>query len=87
MHYIYILLLNNNQIYTGSTENLKRRLKEHNEGKVSSTAKRRPLRLIHYEVYFLKQDAVRREKFLKTSDGKRFLKQQLSVLFKQIGKK
>jgi len=86
MYYIYILLFNNNQIYTGFTENLKRRFKEHSEGKVASTAKRRPLKLIHYEAYSLKQDALRREKFLKTSDGKRFLKQQLAILFKQIGK-
>jgi putative endonuclease len=87
MYYLYIFLLKNNQIYTGFTEDLKRRLKEHHEGKVASTTKRRPLKLIHYEVYSLKKDALRREKFLKTSDGKRFLKQQLSVLFKQIGKK
>ncbi len=87
MYYIYILLLNNNQIYTGFTENLKRRLREHCGGKVASTIKRRPLKLIHYEAYFLKQDALRREKFLKTSDGKKFLKQQLAVLFEKIGKK
>ncbi|MBL7150244.1 MAG: GIY-YIG nuclease family protein [Candidatus Pacebacteria bacterium] len=86
MYYIYILLLNNNQIYTGFTKNLKERFKEHYVGKVKSTAKRRPLKLIHYEAYFLKEDALRREKFLKTSDGKRFLKQQLAVFFKRIGK-
>lgn len=86
MYYVYILLFNNSQIYTGYTEDLKRRAKEHINGKVLSTAKRRPLRLIHYEAYLLKEDAKRRERFLKTSAGKKFLKQQLSVLFKQIGK-
>jgi len=87
MFYTYLLLLNNNQIYTGFTENLKRRLEEHKNGKVQSTKNRRPIKLIHYEVYFLKSDAQRREKYLKTSDGKRFIKQQLSDLFKSLGKK
>ncbi len=86
MYYIYIILLGNKQIYTGYTEDLKRRYAEHCHGKVLSTKNRRPLELIHYEAYLLKEDALRREKFLKTSDGKRFLKQQLSVLFKGIGK-
>ncbi len=49
-------------------------------------AEKPPLKLIHYEAYLLKEDASRREKFLKTGDGKKFLKQQLSVLFQQIGK-
>jgi putative endonuclease len=77
MTYIYILLLSNNQLYTGVTQDLKRRVAEHRNGKVHSTEQRRPLKLIHYESYLLKTDALRREKFLKTTEGKRLLRQQI----------
>lgn len=77
MFYIYILLQNNNLPYTGFTDNLKRRYKQHTDGLVTSTKHKRPLKLIHYEAYLLKTDAVRREKFLKTTEGKRLLKQQI----------
>ena len=83
MYYVYILLLYNKQLYTGRTENLKRRVLEHKDGKVKSTEKRRPLRLIHYEVYYLKSDSIRREKFLKTTEGKKLLRQQIKDILQQ----
>ncbi|MFH0854236.1 MAG: GIY-YIG nuclease family protein [bacterium] len=86
MFYIYILKLNNNQLYTGCTKNLKRRILEHKEGKSSFTSQRLPVELIHYEAYLLKEDAMRREKYLKTTEGKRFLKQQLKSLFEKLNK-
>jgi len=42
--------------------------------------------LIHYKAYLLKSDAKRREKYLKTAEGKRFLKQQIKDLLGKIGK-
>ena len=87
MFYVYLLLLNNKQIYTGFTTSLKQRIDEHKRGNVKSTINRRPVKLIHYEVYLLEEDARRREKFLKTSDGKKFSKRQLSCLFKKISLK
>jgi putative endonuclease len=84
MHYVYILLLKNNKKYKGSTNNLKRRIEEHKNGKVKSTKDLRPIELIHYECYKLKSDAERREKYLKTSEGRYFLKQQLKNLFENI---
>ena len=77
MHYVYILLMANGQQYTGLTSDLRRRKDEHDLGKVVSTKHRRPLRLIHYEAYALASDAARREKFLKTTEGKRLLRQQI----------
>jgi putative endonuclease len=77
MYYVYILLLNNSQLYTGSTQDIKQRIKDHKEGRVTSTKFRRPLRLIHFEGYFLKSDVLRRERFLKTTEGKRLLRQQI----------
>jgi len=71
MYYVYILKsIKDGKFYTGYSENLKRRLDEHNHGKVKSTKNRRPLQLICYEAYLDKKTAEKREKFLKTSDGK-----------------
>ncbi|MAF20089.1 MAG: excinuclease ABC subunit C [Parcubacteria group bacterium] len=83
MYYVYFLLLNNNTIYKGFSDNLKRRYKEHENGKVKSTRNRRPLKLIGYEAYIEKSDAKRREKFLKTNEGKKlFYRQYRDVLNK-----
>lgn len=64
-------------LYTGYTNNLKTRLKMHNEGKIPSTMKRFPLELIYYEACLNQQDATHREKYLKTAWGKRYLKSRL----------
>lgn len=78
MYYVYILYsLKDNQLYTGYTGNLKRRLKEHISGWEKSTKYRLPLKLIYYEAYINKQDAKGREIFLKSGSGKRYLKKQL----------
>ncbi len=81
MYYVYILKMCNKQLYTGFTSDLKRRLKDHESGKVKSTKLRRPLQLIHYEAYKLESDARRREKFLKTSEGKNLLHKQIKDIF------
>ena len=77
MHYVYILLLRNGDLYKGYTEDLKKRIKEHQAGRVESTENKRPVCLIHYEAYALKSDALRREKFLKTTEGRRLLRCQI----------
>jgi putative endonuclease len=84
MFYVYILLLRNNQFYTGYASDLKRRIGEHERGKVVSTKFRRPVKLVHYEAYLLKSDAQRREKYLKTTEGKAFLRKQIRDLFGEI---
>ena len=76
MHYVYFLKMSNGQVYTGSTGNLKQRLANHISGKVSTTSKYLPTKLVGYEAYLLKSDALRREKYLKTTEGKRLLRQQ-----------
>ena len=83
MFYIYILLLTNKQLYTGFTSDLKRRIAEHERGKAKFTKDKLPIRLVHYEAYHLESDARRREKYLKTTEGKRFLKQQIRDLLKE----
>lgn len=63
--------------YVGYTTNLKRRLFEHNSGIVDSTKNRKPLEVMYYEVCYNKDDALHREKYLKTSYGKKYLKSRL----------
>ncbi len=78
MYYTYVLeSLKDRNFYTGYTDNLQKRFKEHNAGLVMSTKSRRPLRLIYYEAYLNRWDAKRREKYLKTGMGKRDLKNRL----------
>lgn len=74
MYYVYILKMSNEKLYTGRSDDLKRRICEHHSGKVKSTKNNRPLKLIYYEAFLVKEDAVRRELYLKTSTGKRMLK-------------
>ena len=62
------------KMYIEYTTNLDNRFKNHNDGKTTSITKRRPLVLIFCEFYNSKIDAQRREKYLKTTAGKRGLK-------------
>ncbi len=66
MFYVYILYSNSHEeIYIGYSNNLKRRFKEHNTGKVFSTTLKKPWKLIYYESYFSITDAKNRESALK----------------------
>ncbi|MBI1999051.1 MAG: GIY-YIG nuclease family protein [Parcubacteria group bacterium] len=81
--YAYVLLsMKDKKLYIGQTNNLKRRLQQHARGEVTSTKKRRPLQLIHYEYFINKGDAEAREIFLKSGYGhdqlKNILKRTLS---------
>lgn len=81
-HYVYILRsVEKNFIYTGYTTDLKRRLKEHNNGEELSTKHYAPFELIHYEAYKNKSDAHRREQYLKTTKGKTTLRTMLKDFF------
>jgi putative endonuclease len=78
MYYTYVLVSEQDRkFYTGYTQDLKLRFEQHNKGNVESTKNRRPLKLIYYESCLNKDDAIRREKYLKTHHGKIFLKKRL----------
>ena len=78
MHYVYVLRsIRDGRFYTGYATNLEKRLSEHNAGKVFSTKNRRPLELIYYEACRHKEDALRRERYLKTTYGKRYIKNRI----------
>jgi len=79
MHFVYVLKsLKDNNLYTGYTEDLDRRLGEHNEGLVDSTKDRRPLKLVYFECGGSREDAIRRERCLKSGRGKRYMNSRLS---------
>jgi putative endonuclease len=66
MHYVYLLQnLTKKNIYIGSSSNLKNRLYYHNHNKVKSTKNKGNYRLIYYEAYLSKKDAIIRERNLK----------------------
>jgi len=77
MFCIYVLQsLKNGEIYIGFTTNIKNRLSGHNRGLNFSTKNGKPWKLICLEVCLNKNDAKRREKYFKTSQGRRLLKTQ-----------
>jgi putative endonuclease len=81
-YYVYVLLSEkDHKFYVGITGDIKKRLEEHNSGKVSTTKNRRPLKLIYWEGCLNQQDAAKREKYLKTTWGKRYINSRLQQYF------
>lgn len=77
-YYVYVLQSEKDKLfYVGYTNDLKSRLRLHNNMKVQSTKNRQPLKLIYYEYCLNQQDATHREKYLKSSWGKRYLKSRM----------
>ncbi|MBI3624057.1 GIY-YIG nuclease family protein [Candidatus Saccharibacteria bacterium] len=86
MHYVYVLhSKKDNNLYVGCAGNLKRRLREHNSGKVYSTRKRVPLEIIYYEGFIDKSDAFSREEWLKCGWGRQHMQKMLSNTLKSLG--
>lgn len=78
MFYTYVLKSERDtKLYIGYTDDLKRRLLEHNQGVVPATRNRQPLELVYYEAGFSKEKAISREKYFKTGFGRRFLKSRI----------
>jgi putative endonuclease len=82
-HYVYVLRsAADGNFYVGYTNDLKRRFTEHEQGKVPSTKSRLPLELAYYEACRLREDATKREKYLKTAWGKRYIKSRIAAYLK-----
>jgi putative endonuclease len=74
MFYIYVLKsLKYGNRYVGSTENINKRLMEHNNGKCRYTSGRQPWKLIYFENFGTRNEVLLREKFLKSGQGRKFL--------------
>lgn len=88
MFYVYVLhSVKDKNLYIGCTSDLRKRLVQHNEGENVSTKSRRPFKLVYYESYFSKKDAVIREKKLKHfQKSYKFLKQRIENSLNEIEK-
>ena len=85
MYYVYVLLSGvDGGFYTGATGDLKHRFQEHSEGLVETTRDRRPLELVYYEACNSRKDGCRREKYLKSGMGKRYLRNRLKDQLKTL---
>jgi putative endonuclease len=86
MYYVYVIKsMHDGKFYTGFTSDLRKRFREHNARKVSSTKNRGPFVLIYYEACLNEQDATAREKYLKTGMGKRYIKNRLKRFLSLTG--
>jgi putative endonuclease len=74
MYFVYVIesLIFGNY-YKGMTQNLEQRLKEHNAGKTRSNKAYAPYKIIYFEEYEMIEEAREREKYFKTSAGRKFL--------------
>ena len=80
MYYVYILKsLKDNNFYIGTTNNVQRRLKEHNSGKSKSTKSRIPFKLIYKEKYKTLSEARKREWYFKSYPMGQQLKKKLAL--------
>jgi putative endonuclease len=78
MYFVYLLKSKKTaEIYTGYTTNLDKRIKRHSSGLVQSTKRMIPFELIYFEAFKSRLDAQRREKYLKSTKGKRTIKLML----------
>jgi putative endonuclease len=78
MYYTYVLRSEKDyKFYVGYTKDLKLRFEMHCKGQVESTKNRRPFDLIYYEACLSRDDATRREKYLKSYHGRMYLKNRL----------
>lgn len=73
-YYVYVLEDSNGKRYKGMTNNLERRLSEHKRGKTITTKKMNDIKLIYSEQCINFEEARKRELYLKSAAGRRFLK-------------
>ena len=86
MYYVYILwTAAESKFYIGYSADLKRRISEHKAGEVHTTVRFKNPELIFYEAFSSKKDALRRERYFKTSKGKKTLKLMLHDSLKLTG--
>jgi putative endonuclease len=79
MFYAYVLKsIEHDFFYKGHCENLESRLKEHNAGQTESIRPYIPFELVYFEEFNTREEAIKREKYFKSSAGRRYLKTKIS---------
>ena len=82
MFFVYVLQSTiAGSLYVGYTKDIKKRLREHNQGLNVSTKHDKPWKLVYFEACLNKLDATRRERYSKTTQGGRLLKRRLKEYF------
>ena len=76
-YYTYVLKLNSDSLYIGSCNDLEKRIADHANGRVKTTKKDRPLKLVYFEGCLVKKKAIQRENELKTGFGRGYLKRRI----------
>jgi putative endonuclease len=80
MYYAYVLKSKNFEyFYKGHCSDLKKRLEQHNSGMTVSIRPYIPFEVIYFEEFESLSAAIQREKFFKSSAGRRFLKEKLAL--------
>jgi putative endonuclease len=80
MHYAYVIYSPSfSRFYKGHCNNLGTKLSGHNSGNTISTKKYRPWQLVYFESYNSLEEAIKREKYFKTSAGGRFIKFKINL--------
>ncbi|MCX6350528.1 MAG: GIY-YIG nuclease family protein [Bacteroidetes bacterium] len=80
MHFAYVLKSSNFEyFYKGHCKDLEIRLKQHNSGMTKSIRPYIPFEIVYAESFQTEEEAIHREKYFKTSAGRRFLKKKLLI--------
>ena len=81
-YFIYVLQSEKDgRLYKGQTSNISKRLRQHNAGENKSTKGFRPWKLVYYESFKTREEALLQEKYFKTGSGREFLKEKLKSPF------
>ena len=83
MYYVYVLLLKDRHFYIGLTNDIHRRYEEHRSGKSPFTSKFLPVKLLFYEAFAEREDALRREQYFKTTKGRTTLRLMMRATLKK----
>ena len=85
--YVYVLQSNlDKKFYTGITQDLMKRIEEHNSGISKATKTRVPFKLVYYEFCLNHKDAMKRERYLKTTWGKRYINNRITNYLQETEK-
>ncbi|MDD4150562.1 MAG: GIY-YIG nuclease family protein [Bacteroidales bacterium] len=80
MFYVYVIACEGGSNYIGHTDDLRRRWQEHKSGKGADWTKtHKPRYIIHHEIFNSREEAVKREKELKTGFGREWLKREIEA--------
>ena len=81
MFYVYVLKsVRDKKFYTGHTNNLLRRLREHNDGKNIYSQRYMPWQIVYHESFSTELGAIKREKYFKSAAGRRWLKKYVNIV-------